>query len=239
MWVSKLTLRIFSTIFDLALIGTSASLGVGWAATAVIFFMPPAVVSFVWNVSEGISLLVRGGHRGIHPGACVGVDLILWMGFCTTSLLYLLFGYGWYYYYDEDIFSNVSSESSYHTHNRACIAFGFLETIMHFALFVIACVETSKRNQGAAVIVCQPPPGMVLVPQGQYTQSMYNPPDQYNKHQSMVIPATYQPAPQGYQAPVMHPQPGPQVNGGFGKPEADSTPLSAPSPVYDGHTERR
>jgi hypothetical protein len=23
---------------------------------------------------------VRGGHRGIHPGAIVGVDLIVWLG---------------------------------------------------------------------------------------------------------------------------------------------------------------
>jgi hypothetical protein len=110
---------------------------------------------------------------------------------------------------------------------------------MHFALFVIACVETSKRNSASSVIVYQqPPPGMVFAP-GYPPQPTVYQPGLYNQHphQSMVIPAAYQPVPQGYQAYGMHPQQAdPNTRG---KAEVDSTPISVPSPTYEAHNERR
>jgi hypothetical protein len=246
MWASKLTLRIISTVLDLILIGVSASLGTNWSSPAIIFFLPPACVAFVWNVAEGISILARGGRRGIHPGACVGVDLILWLGFLVASVMYILFGYGWYFYTYGDIYFTDSdilgtSASTYATLNRACLAFGFMEVILHFSLFVIACVETSRRNQASTVVVYQPPPGMMVAP-GYYPQQMVYQPDQYNQHphQSMIIPASYQPPPQGYQGPGMYQQQGPHgQTRDPNKFEADSTPVSVPSPAYDGQPERR
>lgn len=42
-----------------------------------------------WNVAEVTTLLVRrrAGLKGIHPGVCVGVDLILWLGLATGAVL--------------------------------------------------------------------------------------------------------------------------------------------------------
>ena len=85
-----------------------------------------ACVAFIWNVAEGICILTRGGRRGIHPGACVGVDLVLWLGFLTASLMYLFFGYSWFFSHYEYFYG--SAASTYVGMNRACIAFGFLET---------------------------------------------------------------------------------------------------------------
>jgi hypothetical protein len=182
--------------------------------------------------------------------------------------MYILFGYGWYFYTYGDIYFTDSdilgtSASTYATLNRACLAFGFMEVyvlamtqtfpsgggfyanssdrILHFSLFVIACVETSRRNQASTVVVYQPPPGMMVAP-GYYPQQMVYQPNQYNQHphQSMIIPASYQPPPQGYQGPGMYQQQGPHgQTRDPNKFEADSTPVSVPSPAYDGQPERR
>ncbi|KAK0389634.1 hypothetical protein NLU13_3209 [Sarocladium strictum] len=237
-WVSKLTMRAISASLDLALVGVTAKLGTSFFAVVLIFMLPPAGVALVWNIAEGICILARGGHRGIHPGACVGVDLILWLGFCASSFLYLFFGYGWYWYTTKDIFG--SRQATYFTLNRTALILGFLEVVVHFVLFVIACVETSKRNQPATVIVYQPPPGMVHAP-AYHPQSMIFQPDQFNQHphQPMIIPASYQPPLQGYQGPVMYQQQAPQGHGNLSKHEADSTPISVPSPAYDAYPGRQ
>ena len=31
--------------------------------------------------------MARGGHRGIHPGANVGVDLVCWLALLATTIL--------------------------------------------------------------------------------------------------------------------------------------------------------
>jgi hypothetical protein len=45
----------------------------------------------LWDIAEGICILARGGHRGIHPGANVAVDLLIWLAFvpCIVFLLFL------------------------------------------------------------------------------------------------------------------------------------------------------
>lgn len=37
-------------------------------------------------------ILARGGHRGIHPGACVAVDLLLWLALAPGTVILFLFG---------------------------------------------------------------------------------------------------------------------------------------------------
>jgi hypothetical protein len=43
-------------------------------------------------LAEGICILVRGGRRGIHPGANVALDLLLWLGLVAGTVLLWLFG---------------------------------------------------------------------------------------------------------------------------------------------------
>ena len=60
-----------------------------------------SAVALVWSISESVCLMVLKGHRGVHPGAIVGVDLIIWLslvggaiavGIFRTSLYYVT---GW------------------------------------------------------------------------------------------------------------------------------------------------
>ncbi|CAM1506543.1 Fc.00g061840.m01.CDS01 [Cosmosporella sp. VM-42] len=223
MWASKLSLRIVSMIFSIVLIGISTSMSSdGYDITPIVLMVPPAALALLWDFSESICLCVRGGHRGIHPGACVGLDLIIWLGFAIISILFGLFGYASYWYHEAyryDYYGNDYSSSL--TLNRADIAFGAVLTLIHFALFVIACYETNKRNRKPQVIYVQAPNGMVM----QQQPGM--------NHQSMVITPNYQMQP-GYVPQTMYPQ---QMQ--YMKPQEtvgthETPPPMAPSPVYGG-----
>ena len=51
-----------------------------------------SVLAVCWDIAEGISILARGGHRGIHPGANVALDLLIWLGFLGVVIVLELVG---------------------------------------------------------------------------------------------------------------------------------------------------
>jgi hypothetical protein len=127
-WATKLTLRAISMVFCIVIIGIGASVHSDLNAVdyffdsftddhnyfypgPLLFLGPSATVAFVWSLAEAICICVRGGHRGIHPGACVGVDLILWLGFAGGSISMAL-AYTWIF-------------SPYSTYQNPLIAFVF------------------------------------------------------------------------------------------------------------------
>ncbi len=90
-----------------------------------------ACVSFIWDVAEGICILARRGRRGIHPGAIVAVDLLLWLGYaagiaCFGTIVFYSISDSSYtraYYYDDehDDYAPLRNMS------KAILAFGILE----------------------------------------------------------------------------------------------------------------
>ena len=96
MWVSKLVLRIIMLIFAIALVSLAASLVNSFFFSSVTFIIvaPAGFLSLIWNFAEGICVLTRGGHRGIHPGANVALDLILWLGLTGMCVALALLGAG-------------------------------------------------------------------------------------------------------------------------------------------------
>ena len=50
-------------------------------------------VSLGWNIAEFITICVN--KRSIHPGAHVGLDLIIWMGLLSSAVIQLVLDY-WY-----------------------------------------------------------------------------------------------------------------------------------------------
>lgn len=110
MWATKLTFRIIQFVLAIALIGCGGSMltsGV-WEAWAILVVGPQAVVSAIWSLAEGICILARDGRRGIHPGANVALDLLLWLGFVAGSVVLgitgitVIYSYSYldYLYYD-------------------------------------------------------------------------------------------------------------------------------------------
>jgi hypothetical protein len=77
---------------------------------------PQLVVMFVWDIAEIICILARGGHRGIHPGAIVAIDLLAWLGWFGVDFFLGVAGvatrgYTWIRYY-----SGYSNESYGYRH---------------------------------------------------------------------------------------------------------------------------
>ncbi|KAL2198272.1 hypothetical protein P885DRAFT_76978 [Corynascus similis CBS 632.67] len=85
-WTTKLALRILQFALALSIIGCAAS-SAPWNGSALVCIGPQASFSVVWTIADGIAVVVRAGHRGIHPGANVGVDLLLWLGFLVGTVL--------------------------------------------------------------------------------------------------------------------------------------------------------
>jgi len=172
MWISKLALRVVQFVLAIATVGCAGSIiSTGlWSILTLIVIMPQAIVSAVWSLAEGICLVVRAGHRGIHPGANVALDLLLWLGLVAgTVVLWLLgvatmivggvvdSGYDWnwddsssgYGYSASAVSASLGKVAGM---GQALIGLGATLTILHFTTFVIACVETSKRNRAQNVV---------------------------------------------------------------------------------------
>jgi hypothetical protein len=99
MWGSKLALRILQFILALSLIGCAGStistatyLRYVENGLSLLLIAPQAIVSAVWSLSDGICILARGGRRGIHPGANVALDLLLWMSCIVGVVIVSFFG---------------------------------------------------------------------------------------------------------------------------------------------------
>ncbi|KAF2095447.1 hypothetical protein NA57DRAFT_79172 [Rhizodiscina lignyota] len=146
--VWKLSLRVFATTTSIAAIALAVIVVINWednddiledytseyyaddwtdagAYTGLGF----ASLAIAWNVSEFITLCVRSVRRGgIHPGSHVALDLILWMGFLASGLTEILI----------DFWTGAS---------LGLCGILYVDAILHFTLFVWACIDTRRRNE--------------------------------------------------------------------------------------------
>lgn len=177
--VSKIILGSLLVVFDIILIAMGAAMIPmtyaywSWQFMYIIVACV-ASVSLLWQVSEFITLCVRRNYMGIHPGAHVGLHLILWLGCCVligiggTVTYYDANDYenrDYYYssYYDED--DDPASVRTFLRMEQAELALSVLLLICHFTLFILACIETDRRNKAArsmprtVYVMAPPPPG--------------------------------------------------------------------------------
>ncbi|KAI6592771.1 hypothetical protein MCOR04_003452 [Pyricularia oryzae] len=127
-----------------------------------IFIIPPAILSFVWQVAEFITLAVRK-DRGIHPGAHVGLHLVLWLGYIVGATYAGLEVqsldrynrepyrsnryYGSRYNYDNEEAEVQAALKRAFSFQMAILVFAVMLIIAHLTLFVRACIETHRRNK--------------------------------------------------------------------------------------------
>ncbi|KFY07419.1 hypothetical protein V491_08530 [Pseudogymnoascus sp. VKM F-3775] len=102
LWVTKLSLRCVAAVACVIVVGCCFG-------SYYINVLPigPAAAALLWNIAEGITLIVRRrSYKGIHPGACVGVDLVLWLavGGMAGYQVALLVDTGDYSYYVPTVF---------------------------------------------------------------------------------------------------------------------------------------
>jgi len=124
--------------------------------------VPGASVALAWDCAELITICARPGRRGIHPGAHVGVNLVLWLGIGAGAGVYgAILLPGQYNVFDSVYYQAVISSSEYYYGGLselvsaieailpldvAQFAFAVVLMIVHFIYFVVACVETAHRN---------------------------------------------------------------------------------------------
>ncbi|KAL2129891.1 hypothetical protein VTI74DRAFT_7166 [Chaetomium olivicolor] len=190
-WKTKAGLRGSSLVCLVVVAGLLGSLATNdrlSVTLTVVVLVPPLVAVFIWNVAELICILKRGGNRGIHPGAIVAIDLIIWLGWglvdlyligsgITTRARYMIEDYsgydGYRYRYDPSKVNDEDKtlEQEVVAKGQAMVAFATLLVIFHFVLFVMACYETNIRNRmPRTVYVMQPVYGPPPVIPGGYQQ---------------------------------------------------------------------
>ncbi|GAB1317075.1 hypothetical protein MFIFM68171_07285 [Madurella fahalii] len=174
MYVTKLVLRTLQfavAVANIGLVGSLISTGI-WGIATLIVITPQSAVSAIWSFAEIVCIFARRGHRGIHPGACVAVDLLLWLALAPGTAILFLWGIAtslvadmaYYddlsYTYDDDL---VAMLEGVQARGQALVGLGAALTILHFVTFVIACVETSIRNRRPQQVVYVQP-GMLGQP---------------------------------------------------------------------------
>lgn len=129
-------------------------------------------MSIIWQLAEHITLAVRKSWRSIHPGAHVGVHLILWVLaiFVVLGLSVSLAGEldnytvdpdciedsdysgGYYSSYGQtycyyNTFPSQAAANKYFRMLEALTVFSVFLLIAHFTLFILACFETDRRRK--------------------------------------------------------------------------------------------
>ncbi|KAI1334039.1 hypothetical protein F5Y15DRAFT_403202 [Xylariaceae sp. FL0016] len=186
---TKLGLTVLSSVLWIIIIALSCIFisEQGQAETTALFTIPIAVVVIIWNTAELITYCVRlrkETQRGIHPGAHVGLHLIfslasvlaVWVAATITASVSYDLDYckeqssnddSYSYSYSSYDCDEYEAQSYYRWIYlpilRALLAMLCLATITNFTLFVIACVDTHRRNllkpAGMIMPVAMPPPG--------------------------------------------------------------------------------
>jgi hypothetical protein len=134
--IAKIVLHSLSLTFSLIVLGISValSLNLSFSVLTVLWTAPQACLAIIWAVAEFITICVRRGHLGIHPGAHVGIHLILWLGFGIAV------GLDGYYLAVSYLFNDYSYYSSYYDYYYYydnSEARGMLQAIVAFVVLLM------------------------------------------------------------------------------------------------------
>ncbi|KAF2817290.1 uncharacterized protein BDZ99DRAFT_12933 [Mytilinidion resinicola] len=179
----------------------------------------PFAAAVAWEIADLITYCVN--KRGIHPGAHVGVELVLWLAMIICTVFWGINGAFW------DTYDYITSSYSF-AHNGIAIAAVITEalsTIFHFTLFVWACVDTDRRRKmryaEMAAMANQARMSMAAATIGGNTPYNYPPPPPGMAYQLVSAPR-----PNGQQ---------PQVQGGT---QQSAQYSQAPSQVLQQYDQR-
>ncbi|KXJ91463.1 hypothetical protein Micbo1qcDRAFT_163188 [Microdochium bolleyi] len=159
-WGASVT--AISAIVLAEFLGSERPVGIEYPCS---FGIPFGVINMIWNVAEVLTLCARGSNsiypRGIHPGAHVGVHLVLML--CSVAGVVL--GSNTLSVYDQvQRLCNGRDPSLYWPFCRgykdgtwfnpfmkelviALLAAFSVMLLIHITLFVWACVDTHHRNR--------------------------------------------------------------------------------------------
>ncbi|KAH6632217.1 hypothetical protein F5144DRAFT_245293 [Chaetomium tenue] len=143
-----------------------------------------AGLAVVVTVIEFLKTMFSSRRQGMHPGALVAFHLIIWLMAVVAVVMTALFGA---YSYSDDWYDYPRADESVlfsqtQVYEQVLLGFDCALLLIHFILFVGACVETNRaeRANKKVVVVRVPVPVGAQYPggpEGQYT--VYGPPGAY------------------------------------------------------------
>ncbi|KAI1081587.1 hypothetical protein F5B20DRAFT_578916 [Whalleya microplaca] len=177
--LAKIALQVFSLVCCAIVMGLSASATWQGGAGMGILIVPIAIGTSVWTLAELVTVCVRWRQgRGIHPGAHVAMQLIIFLALILALFYSCLLwktvqrdiiicerereendddwtiqtlvegeGFAWSSFYCPMDYYDLIHGSFYQAAIQAIIAFVTVLWVIHFSLFVRACVETQRRNR--------------------------------------------------------------------------------------------
>ncbi|KAI1379504.1 hypothetical protein F4677DRAFT_334417 [Hypoxylon crocopeplum] len=194
--IAKVALQALSLACCAIVIGLSVATTWEDGSGVGILTIPIVVATAAWTIAELVTQCVRRRRapgRGIHPGAHVGVQLVIFL-----AMIFLLFyscmlwksvqrslvacnewprqspdsdwvvqgntpvgndrDQYWTGFYCPESYREMINSPSYRSSVQAIIAFCALLWVIHFSLFVRACVETQRRNREEPVVMMYPQP---------------------------------------------------------------------------------
>ncbi|KAL7929646.1 hypothetical protein V8C35DRAFT_314880 [Trichoderma chlorosporum] len=155
-----------------------------FAYTVVIATAPPSLIALPWGIAEVVARVFRKDHRGIHPGAHIALCLVIFLiGTTLTSLFGPWAQSSWGVDYNsstctsawdaalnQDVVTCSDGDDDGGASRRAFVheqsvsiaaaAVTYIIAAINFALFVGACVDTSRDNIVGArpiYVLAQPP----------------------------------------------------------------------------------
>ncbi|KAI0971323.1 hypothetical protein F4678DRAFT_80565 [Xylaria arbuscula] len=210
---TRIGLTVLSSVWGIIILALTSLLLYNDGPSSVVSLYAYVIVaiSILWNTAELITYCVRlrkQVQRGIHPGAHVALHLLFWLAGVLASVANIALYVVLQSLLGECKNSDSNDDDSYSYYNdcsefepldyyksdviptfRALVAIFILWTINHFVLFVLACIETHKRNamRPAALVMRNKGPvqGVSYLPQAG-TQPMQ--PVQYYPYPIMVQP---------------------------------------------------
>ncbi|KAK4223379.1 hypothetical protein QBC38DRAFT_517166, partial [Podospora fimiseda] len=92
MWISKLILRSIELASSIATIGVVTNMMSNDLVTTTTVGITACSVSLriIWTIADTACIIFRRGRRGIHPGANIALDLILWIVFIGLIIFFSL-----------------------------------------------------------------------------------------------------------------------------------------------------
>ncbi|KAL6714507.1 hypothetical protein ACLMJK_007932 [Lecanora helva] len=165
-WPLKLGMRAVATLFAfIAMVLFAATTDISkrnYGGNDWVDGMPlaPVLLALFYDATVLFLSLFRGSGHKIHPGWHVGVDLIIW-ALAIPALVFSV-GDGWFLYWEpvQFEFDGFIPCVGYNTWSHECnpliYTLGRMEIaanvflalilIIHFVLFVFACIATHKRR---------------------------------------------------------------------------------------------
>jgi len=197
-YIFKVILRVLSVLICLAVVGVAVStvvdikLKYGVVINIAYYASPPAIILLIWDAVEFIALCARKG-QGIHPGAHVAVELIMWIACTSIAGLAFVYAYGidkeakageYYTVEEEGLLKGIAMKT------RVLSGLLCLVALVRFILFVRACVETHRRRMARHFRPTAVSSGVAAVPLGHMQPQPYDP--------TSMVPAVHAPQPQQY-----------------------------------------